>query len=379
MSDDEMNIDEVAAGGAVRRRGRGFQNSAGGNETTTASEAKYERVEASHKDSDTRAARSVEGWIVLVTNVHEEATEEDVMDKFSEYGEIKNLHLNLDRRTGYVKGYALVEYETMTEAQAAIDSASGTPLLEQVVQCDYAFAVDKEESRDSGKANDANEGSEEEIEYEIEGILDAKRGMFPHGRIGYFVRWKGYGEEENSWVDEADAGNADELIKEFWNKKKSRKTEGKGKRGRKSTGPVDEESGTDSMSVSTRKRGRKSQAVVGSEELDEEGVRMQKKARTGTPLSVAENNVTTQDEGGDIIIGDMSKYDSWPSWEDLVAEIDTVEKDVSGNVMVYFTLKSGERIRESTDVVKARCPQKLLTFYEMHLRWREAEVEDTYV
>ena len=27
----------------------------------------------------------------------------------------------------------------MTEAQAAIDGASGTPLLEQVIQCDYAF------------------------------------------------------------------------------------------------------------------------------------------------------------------------------------------------------------------------------------------------
>ena len=76
-------------------------------------------------------------------------SEIDVYDRFAEHGDIKQMQLPLDRRTGFVKGYALIEYEKKQEAQKAIESENGKELMEHVITAEWAFSKGPIKGRES--------------------------------------------------------------------------------------------------------------------------------------------------------------------------------------------------------------------------------------
>ncbi len=92
---------------------------------------------------------AIEGWIIIITGLHEESQEDDIYDVFSKYGQIKGIHLNMDRKTGYAKGYALIEYESQEEADAAIKEMNGEEIYDKKIVVDWAF---REKPIDTGKA-----------------------------------------------------------------------------------------------------------------------------------------------------------------------------------------------------------------------------------
>ena len=60
----------------------------------------------------------MEGWIIIVTGLNEETTEDDLQDHFADYGSIKNVSIALNRRTGYVMVCDSSTYTLLASLQA---------------------------------------------------------------------------------------------------------------------------------------------------------------------------------------------------------------------------------------------------------------------
>jgi cold-inducible RNA-binding protein len=84
---------------------------------------------------------------IYVGNLSFRATENELRDAFSRYGEVTKVSIIIDRETGRSRGFAFVEMSNSQEARAAIEGLNQSTLGDREISCNEAR---ERESRPSG-------------------------------------------------------------------------------------------------------------------------------------------------------------------------------------------------------------------------------------
>jgi chromobox protein 1 len=186
----------------------------------------------------------------------------------------------------------------------------------------------KDDSPSNSGAEEPEASGEEEEEFVVEKILEKR---LVHGKTEYLLKWKGYGDDDNTWEPEENLG-CPELIAEFervYKLKEEQKAASKAKK-RGSDAPVDKEDRKEN-------KNKKSKTVA------KEPPRVE---QTGFDRGLQ----------ADKIIG---------------------ATDSSGELMFLMKWKD----TDEADLVPARqanvkCPQVVISFYEERLTWHTNTNED---
>ncbi|BGP09140.1 Chromatin-associated protein swi6 [Rhodotorula toruloides] len=222
---------------------------------------------------------------------------------------------------------------------------------------------------------------EEEEEYEVNEILDHKR----KGKtMTYYVSWVGYDEEDNTWEPAANF-HAPDKIEAYWDSLPESKQgdrpkglgSGGGKRKRKEEEQEDEEDNDEEAAVKKVKKEKKSKKSVN-------GGAAKKKVK-----KAKEEQPEEEEEGEDEPIGfgevdpdrELVEYDSVEifskeSWEKEDVTIETVERDEDGSVRWNVVWEDGTASWIPGEILRTKCPQKIITFYEEHLKFRAKKDEE---
>lgn len=193
---------------------------------------------------------------------------------------------------------------------------------------------------DEGDEDDEEAGDLEEDEFIVEAVK--KHMIDDDGSLKFLVKWEGWEKKSDmTWEPEDNLlESASEILEEYLRsiggrdsifEETEKAARGK-KRGRASTG-----------TTTATKRSRKNGAAAHP-------------ADSTPPAS--------------------SKKWSPPagSWEDEIESIDACEDEGNGKLVVYLIWKNGRKTKHETSVIYKKCPQKMLQFYERHVKIIRDEV-----
>ncbi|KAI1101262.1 heterochromatin protein one [Jackrogersella minutella] len=172
----------------------------------------------------------------------------------------------------------------------------------------------------------------EEDEFIVEKIL--AHVVEPDGAIKFKVKWEGYEKKsDQTWEDDENLReNASDILEKYLDR------------------------------------------MGGREKILADAKTALKTKKRGRPASGTLTNGTKR-RRNDSFMGSESPPASarpWKvpvgSWEDEVESVDACHDENTGKLIVYLTWKNGRKTQHDTKVVYQRCPQKMLQFYERHVK-----------
>ncbi|KAH9886578.1 heterochromatin protein one [Xylariomycetidae sp. FL2044] len=184
------------------------------------------------------------------------------------------------------------------------------------------------------EGGDGDDGEEDlgDDEYIVEKIL--AHVVEADGALKYQVKWEGYDKKSDlTWEDEENLReNAADVLDEYL------------------------------------------LGIGGREKIIEDAKTALKTKKRGRPTSGTPTNATKRRRNAshpDSATPPASNKPWKPpvgSWEDEVESIDACHDENSGKLIVYLTWKNGHKTQHDTKVIYQRCPQKMLQFYERHVK-----------
>ena len=131
---------------------------------------------------------------VYVGGLPNELSEGDIVIIFSQFGEVVDVNLPRDQKTGKPKGFAFIAYEDQRSTVLAVDNFNGAKLLGRTLRCDHCSSYNEEQKKDADNLPDhvTRKLSEREIEQkrkdiearnqELDEDNEAKADAFTAGR-----------------------------------------------------------------------------------------------------------------------------------------------------------------------------------------------------
>ncbi|KAF1319363.1 U2 snrnp component ist3, partial [Globisporangium splendens] len=190
---------------------------------------------------------------VYVGGLPFELSEGDVLCVLSQFGEIEDLNLVRDAKTGKSKGFAFVKYENQRSTVLAVDNMNGARILERVIRVDHVLKYklpkeiqDREDAKEQAALSSDDDGDD--------GAKPKQRGLPGHAYEG---------KELNGKYDITHGHNVfaapEETKKE---RKKRRKEEKKSKRHAKKVRKIEEKQAKLFAEIQQKRKAQREQELL---------------------------------------------------------------------------------------------------------------------